>query len=153
MKTSEQGINIIKKFEEVRLKSYQDVAGVWTIGFGSTRYANGKRVGPNETITPEVADTLLRTKVNEIDADINSAVKVDLTQNQHDALVDFTYNLGDGSLRGSTLLGLLNHGNYEGAANQFDLWVKAANTKTGKKESMLGLIRRRAFEKALFLKK
>ena len=73
-------------------------------------------------------------------------VKVPLNENQHGALVSFTYNLGAGNLGSSTLLRKLNAGDYAGAAAEFPRWNKA-----GGKE-LAGLTRRRAAEKALFEK-
>lgn len=149
MNISQSGINLIKHFEGVRLKSYQDSAGVYTIGYGSTRYATGKRVGPDETITEQVADILLTQKLNQNDAVINALVKVPITQNQHDALASFEYNVGDGALRTSTLLKLLNAKDYHGAAIHFTDWDKI--TVKGQKEVSQDLLKRRQEEAKLFL--
>ncbi|KQD16250.1 lysozyme [Acinetobacter baumannii] len=70
-----------------------------------------------------------------------------LTQNQFDALVSLAYNIGSGAFKGSTLLKLLNKGDYKGAADQFLVWNKAGG------KVMKGLVRRREAERALFLKK
>jgi lysozyme len=76
---------------------------------------------------------------------VNGAVKVPLTQNQFDALVSLSYNIGVGAFKKSTLLKKLNSGDYKGAANQFDVWVNAGGKR------LAGLVRRRAIEKKLFL--
>lgn len=87
------------------LHSYQDTAGVWTIGVGSTRYQSGKHVGPNELITDDQADILRNWEVgNKADA-IRALTKgVTLKDKQIVALISFTYNEGIGALQKSTLL-------------------------------------------------
>ena len=145
MRASENGINLIKQFEGCRLTAYQDSVGVWTIGYGWTQPVDGKPVGKGMTITQQKADDLLKQGVVQYENGVNSLVKVQLNQNQFDALVDFAYNLGVNALRGSTLLKKLNTGDYAGAANEFTKWNKA-----GGKE-LAGLMRRREAEKSLFL--
>lgn len=145
MRASENGINLIKKFEGCRLTAYQDSVGVWTIGYGWTQPVDGKPVGKGMTITQQKADDLLKQGVIQYENGVNSLVKVQLNQNQFDALVDFAYNLGVNALKGSTLLRKINTGDYAGAANEFTKWNKA-----GGKE-LVGLTRRREAEKSLFL--
>lgn len=145
MRASENGINLIKQFEGCRLTAYQDSVGVWTIGYGWTQPVDGKPVGKGMTITQQKADDLLKQGVIQYENGVNSLVKVQLNQNQFDALVDFAYNLGVNALKGSTLLKKLNAGDYAGAANEFTKWNKA-----GGKE-LAGLTRRREAEKSLFL--
>ncbi|WP_426762560.1 lysozyme [Hafnia paralvei] len=145
MRASENGINLIKKFEGCRLTAYQDSVGVWTIGYGWTQPVDGKPVGKGMTITQQKADDLLKQGVIQYEAGVYGLVTVQLNQNQYDALVDFAYNLGVNALKGSTLLKKLNAGDYAGAANEFTKWNKA-----GGKE-LAGLTRRREAEKSLFL--
>ncbi|MBW2956142.1 MULTISPECIES: lysozyme [Hafnia] len=145
MRVSENGINLIKQFEGCRLTAYQDSVGVWTIGYGWTQPVDGKPVGKGMTITQQKADDLLKQGVIQYENGVNSLVKVQLNQNQFDALVDFAYNLGVNALKGSTLLRKINTGDYAGAANEFTKWNKA-----GGKE-LVGLTRRREAEKSLFL--
>lgn len=145
MRASENGINLIKQFEGCRLTAYQDSVGVWTIGYGWTQPVDGKPVGKGMTITQQKADDLLKQGVVQYEAGVHGLVTVQLNQNQYDALVDFTYNLGVNALKGSTLLKKLNAGDYAGAANEFTKWNKA-----GGKE-LAGLTRRREAEKSLFL--
>jgi lysozyme len=76
---------------------------------------------------------------------VSAAVTVPLNDNQFAALVSFVYNLGAGALQESTLLGLLNGGNYNGAAEQFSRFVYAGG------EVLQGLVTRRNAERALFL--
>lgn len=139
MHTSQKGLDLIKSFEGLRLSAYKDVVGVVTIGYGTTA---GVKMG--DTITKECAEELLREDVKRFEAQVLRLVKVPLTQGQHDALVSFVYNLGAGNLSNSTLLRLLNAGDYAGAAAQFDRWNKAGG------KTLAGLVRRRAAERALF---
>lgn len=145
MRASENGINLIKQFEGCRLTAYQDSVGVWTIGYGWTQSVDGNPVAKGMVITQQKADDLLKQGVVQYENGVNSLVKVQLNQNQFDALVDFAYNLGVNALKGSTLLKKLNTGDYAGAANEFTKWNKA-----GGKE-VAGLTRRREAEKSLFL--
>ncbi|WP_312450056.1 lysozyme [Stutzerimonas nitrititolerans] len=130
---------MIKSFEGLRLSAYKCPADVWTIGYGTTA---GVKEG--QIITKERAEELLRDDVKRFEDQVLRLVKVPLTQGQLDALVSFTYNLGAANLGNSTLLRLLNAGDYKGAAAQFDRWTKA-----GGKE-LPGLVKRRAAERALF---
>lgn len=148
MKTSENGLDLIKEFEGLSLKPYLDVVGVATIGYGSTYYEDGTLVTmEDEPITEERATELLQYTTDKIYGScVNKIVKVEINQNQFDALVSFAYNLGNESLRTSTLLRQLNDGNFTDAANQFTRWVRAGG------KTLPGLVRRREAEKELFLK-
>lgn len=147
MQISETGLNLIKQFEGLSLKPYSDAVGVPTIGYGNTYYENGVKVRLSDpAITEERATELLRHTVCHYENAVNDVVKVPMTQNQFDALVSFTYNLGAGSLQRSTLLRLLNQGNYQAAADQFTRWNRAGG------RVLRGLTRRREAERALFLK-
>lgn len=139
MKISERGFELIKQFEGLRLQAYPCSAGVWTIGYGHTA-----GVQSGDVITAPQADAFLRDDVTLSERIVNKYVSVSLTQYQFDALVSFTFNLGSGDLRASTLLKKLNAGDTAGAAGEFLRWVNAG----GKKRP--GLIRRREAEKALF---
>ncbi len=142
MNISQNGINLIKKFEGCRLTAYKCPAGVWTIGYGHT----GSIAGPNVKITQETANSLLSQDLIVHSNNVSRLVKVPLTQNQFDALVSFEFNVGFGALKSSTLLRLLNQKKYNEAANQFDRWIYA------NKKILQGLVNRRKEEKALFLK-
>ena len=87
-KTSQRGINLIKRFEGFSARAYQDSVGIWTIGYGHT----GNNVIRGLIITPAQAESLLRKDVHEAENDVKRQVKVQLTQNQFDALVSWTYN-------------------------------------------------------------
>ena len=146
MKTSKAGLNLIKQFESFRAAPYLCSAGVPTIGYGTTVYPNGIKVKlSDQKITQQLAESFLQHHVNAIEKDVLSLVKVPLTQNQFDALVSFSYNVGLGAFRDSTLLKLLNAGDIDGASKQFERWNKAGGKVSN------GLTRRRNAEKALFL--
>ena len=103
MKISKEGIALIKKFEGCELTAYKCAAGVWTKGYGSTW---GVREG--DTITQEEADALLEKELEKYTDFVNNAVTQPLNQNQIDAMVSWTYNLGPSNLKSSTALKLLN---------------------------------------------
>lgn len=145
MSLSQVGLNQICNFEGLRLSAYDDGVGVWSIGYGTTRYPNGSRVQKGDTCTLEQAQAYMQHDLKIFERAVNSAVKVPLKQNQFDALVSLTYNIGVGAFKNSTLLKMLNSGDYKGAANQFDVWINAGGNR------LLGLVRRRAIEKKLFL--
>lgn len=145
MKISEAGLFLIKQSEGCKLVAYKCPAGVWTIGYGWTHAVDGKPIAPGMTISKAKADKLLREGVQPFEEAVNKAANVPLNQGQYDALVSFTYNLGAGALRSSTLLRKLNAGDYPGAANEFPKWVKAG----GKIQK--GLVTRRAAEREMFL--
>jgi lysozyme len=152
MKISDKGLALIKKFEGLRLNAYKDIAGVWTIGYGSTKYTNGDTVKPGDKLTDESqADELFKHTLSQYMNAVKNGVKVLLTQNQFDALVSFTYNVGTGAMMKSTLKKELNAGNYINAANQFLVWNKITDPKTGKKVISKTLSLRREKERALFL--
>jgi lysozyme len=139
--TSPRGIDLIKQFEGLRLTAYQDMVGVWTIGYGHT----GPDVKPGLTITQQRAEQLLINDLVQFERGVNDLVTVQINQNQFDALVSFTYNLGVGSLQKSTLLRLLNAGSYQPAADEFPRWNRAGGNVVA------GLARRRYAERQLFL--
>ncbi|ASU33138.1 lysozyme [Mucilaginibacter xinganensis] len=152
MQLSEQGLKLIKSFEGMRLNAYRDTAGVWTIGYGSTRYNDAKRVKPGDKLANEsVADTLFRKTLGDYQNAVNKFVTVPLTQNQFDALVSFAYNTGTGALKASTLLTKLNETDYAGAAAQFLIWNKITDPKSKKKIVSDALVTRRKKESQLFL--
>ncbi len=147
---SKGGLELIKGFEGVRLKAYRDTAGVWTIGWGSTRWADGTPVKRGDKlVNTDCADDLFDLTIKQYVNDIRLLVKVPLTQNQFDALVSFQYNTG--GLAGSTLLKLLNSGDYQGAADQLLLWDKVTDPVTGQKKPFAVLTERRKKERKLFV--
>ncbi|MGE8598008.1 MAG: lysozyme [Acinetobacter calcoaceticus] len=145
MSLSVEGVNQICNFEGLKLSAYDDGTGVWTIGYGTTRYPNGKRVSEGDRCTLEQAKAYMQHDLKIFERAVNSSVKVPLKQNQFDALVSLAYNIGVGAFKHSTLLKKLNSGDYKEAANQFDVWVNAGGKR------LQGLVNRRAMEKKLFL--
>lgn len=137
-------IDLIKKYEGFRPQSYQDSVGVWTIGYGTTRI-NGQPVKAGMTITEDQALQLVQQEVNKLWSQIESITKVNLNQNQMNALVDFAYNLGFNALKSSTLMSKVNTGDFNGAANEFTRWVYAGG------KVLPGLVKRREAERQLFL--
>jgi lysozyme len=152
MKLSEHGEKLIKNFEGLSLAAYRDIAGVWTIGYGSTRYHDGRTVKPGDRLSEETqATALFSNTLNQYEEAVNECVKVPLTQNQFDALVSFTYNEGTYALKNSTLLKKLNSKDYQGAADQLLAWNKITDPHTGQKITSDTLKKRRLEEQSLFL--
>jgi len=139
MNISQEGISLIKKFEGCELEAYKCAAGVWTIGYGHT-----KDVKENDVITKEEAESMLVHELQEYCNDVDIAVKVDLKQNEFDALVSWTYNLGPTNLNSSTMLRVLNEGKHDDVPTQIKRWNKAGG------EVLKGLIRRRNAEALMF---
>jgi lysozyme len=137
---SDAGLAMTKGFEGLRLTAYQDVAGVWTIGYGST----GPAILEGLTITEAEAEALLRADLAVAVQCVNRAVTEPITQGQFDTLVDFCFNTGRGNFLQSTLLRKVNLGDLGGAAVQFGLWVNAGG------KVVPGLVRRRKAEMLLF---
>lgn len=150
MKTSDLGKQFIKSFEKCRLTAYPDPAtggAPWTIGWGHT-----SGVRPGMVCTQQQADAWFDTEIVQYENDVTLLVKVPVKIWQFDSLSSFAYNVGpdmdhDGIAEGlgdSTLLKLLNAGNYSGAAAQFDKWNRGPNGP------MAGLTARRAAERQIF---
>lgn len=136
-------IDFIKAHEGCRLTAYTDSVGVWTVGWGST----GHQIVKGIVWTQEEADERLASDVAKVESSVrrllNDAV---LSTEQMAALISFTYNLGEGALASSQLLICIQHGDFLGAAKQFERWSHA-----GGKE-LKGLLQRRFEEAVLFLK-
>ncbi len=146
MRISEKGLAMIEKFEGCLLKASNKLDGVWTIGYGQTGRYYGKRVRRGMTTTKAEAHAWLRDhSIKTYEDAVTQAVKVPLNQNQFDALVSFTYNVGIGALKQSTALRKLNAGDYAGAADALTMWTKC------RRKVLAGLVRRRKEERALFL--
>ncbi|MBF0428522.1 MAG: lysozyme [Magnetococcales bacterium] len=142
-------VDLIKNAEGCYLTAYYCPAGVPTIGYGHTKGVTPADVAQKKTITQAEADALLGQDLALVSEQVAHYVNVGLSDEQHGALVSFTFNLGVGNLAASTLLKKLNRGDYLGAADEFGKWVKA--TVNGKKITLPGLVKRRAAEKNLFL--
>ncbi|MBD3844275.1 lysozyme [Bosea sp. SSUT16] len=141
---SPEGLALIKQWEGCKLTAYKDVAGVWTIGYGST----GPHVTAGLKISQEEADQLLLADLDRFERAVERLVKVPLTDGQFAALVSFAFNVGEGAkgFAGSTLLKKLNAGDYAAVPKELMKWVNAG----GKKVS--GLVNRRAAEAGLWAK-
>ncbi len=143
MKVSQEGLEFLTRWEGEVLHPYRDIVGVLTVGVGHV-IRRGESFG--KTITHEQSQELLRQDVSIAEDAVNSSVTVDLTQNQFDSLVSFTFNVGTGALKNSTLLRLLNAGDVQGAADQFLVWCKAGG------KTQQGLLNRRKSEREVFLR-
>lgn len=141
MKTSLQGFAIIKQFEGFRADAYQDVVGVWTIGYGFTA-----GVQPGQHMTPAQADARLGTELLRYEDAVSRACTIPPNQNQFDALVCFAWNVGTAGMAGSSVIKAHNRGDFQSAARAFGLWNRAGG------RVWPGLTRRRAAESALYLK-
>mgnify|MGYP001593774996 FL=1 len=139
MKISQEGISLIKKFEGCELEAYQDAVGVWTIGYGHI-----KGVKDGMQITKAQAEEMLVHELVEYEQHVLTQVTISLDQCMFDALVSWTYNLGPTNLNSSTLLKVLNSGDYEGVPAQIKRWNKAGG------KILDGLVRRREAEALLF---
>jgi lysozyme len=139
MKISEDGLELIKKFEGCETTAYQDSVGVWTIGFGHT-----KGVEEGQTCSIEDAESMLADEMNEYEGYINNMVKVDLQQHEFDALVAWVYNLGPTNLGESTMLKVLNGGQFDRVPDEMNRWTRAGG------EILEGLVRRRQAESLMF---
>jgi lysozyme len=142
MKASDKGIGFIKKHEGLKLDAYKCPAGVWTVGYGHT----GPEVVEGYSINQAQADKYLSEDVSKFEETVNG-LKVPLQQHQFDALVAFSYNVGDKAAAESTLAKHLTKGQFDLAANEFPRWNKS------KGKVLPGLVTRRAEERDMFLGK
>lgn len=142
---SDAGLSLIKKFEGYSPFPYKDSAGLWTIGYGHL-------IKPGEDIPSplmgEAADNLLRSDAGFAVRGVNRDTSIGLLNTQFDALVSFTFNVGTGAYRSSTLRKRVNSGIHDDVPNQFMRWVYV--TKGGKKQRVRGLARRREAEASLY---
>lgn len=147
MIVNQAAIDLIKEFEGFEPKAYRDPVGIWTIGYGTTEMA-GVGIDPKAgmTITHDDAERYLQLAVQKFAASVEDLIDVPVTENQFGALVSLAYNIGPSALAKSTVMKRLNAGDYQGAADAFAMWNKAGG------KVLPGLTRRRAAERALFLK-
>ena len=139
MKTSEEGISLIKKFEGCKLEAYLDAVDVPTIAYGRT-----KDVKIGDICTQQQAEDWLEEELVEYEGYVNEAVKVELTQPQFDSIVSWTYNLGPSNLNRSSMLRVLNASDYDNVPEQIMRWNKAGG------RVLAGLVRRREAEAEMF---
>jgi lysozyme len=133
------GEALTEQFEGCSLTAYPDVKGVWTIGYGHTG-----GVTPDQVCTQEQADEWLRIDIRGAVRAVQTLVKVPLTQDEFNALVDFVFNVGSGNFAASTMLARLNLSDYAGAAAQFERWDLAGGNV------IQGLLNRRIAEENEF---
>lgn len=143
LQLSNEAMQLIERDEGDRLTAYQDVVGVWTIGYGHT----GPDVTPGLTITEAAAQALLAGDLHKFEDGVSDAVAGGATtgDNQFSAMVSFAYNVGLGGLHGSSVLRFHRAGQYAQAADAFLLWDKAGG------QVYPGLVRRRHQERELYL--
>lgn len=140
---TQNGINLIKRFEGFSAHIYVCPSGYQTIGYGHVVKEHEREIFKNG-ITEKQAEELLRLDVQEAERGVLRLITVSLTDNQFDALVSFTFNLGAGALQRSTLRWKVNREEHEAAPAEFVKWVWAGGRK------LEGLIRRREAEAALY---
>lgn len=156
MKTSQTGLNLIEEFEGCILGAYDDATdrvvpaggssrGTLTIGYGHTSDAGPPKVYVGQRITKQQANEILASDLAKVEQQVSSRVKVPLNQNQFDALVSFTFNVGPGALSRSGVLKNVNAQKWQAAADAFMQWTR------GNGQVLQGLVRRRKAERALFL--
>lgn len=142
MKTSNNGRNFIKSYEQLRLKAYPDPGTggkPWTIGWGHT-----KGVMQGDRITKEQAKAFFSEDLAVFELTVSSVIKRPMTQSQFDAMVSLAFNIGGSAFAGSTLVKKFNVGDVQGAADEFPKWRNSAG------KVLLGLVKRRAAEREMF---
>jgi lysozyme len=148
-KISDNGIELIKRFEGLSLKPYLCPAKIPTIGYGNTFYKNGKKVTLNDKpITEQKAVEMLKQSLEKFEQYVDSYCIDTITQNQFDAIVSFCYNVGPANLKSSTLLKKVNaNANDETIRAEFMKWTKGGG------KVLKGLVTRRTAEADLYFKK
>lgn len=152
MHLSEDGERLIKHFESCRLQAYPDSGGLYTIGWGTTRYENGREVKKGDTITQGRADALFKLQIPKYEQTVKGKIKRNLLQHEFDALVSFVYNAGTsynsgGFWKDFNIFSNVNKG--VTGEEMINYWSTLAITAKGKK--LNGLIRRRKAEAHLFV--
>ncbi len=140
---SYNGVQFLKEREGFRSEAYKDTGGVWTIGYG-TIAIKGKPVEAGQTISKKEAEICLVEDLAWAQTTVNKSVRVPLRQGMYDALVSFVYNIGETQWADSTLLKVLNAGQYDKVSEQLLRW-KYDNGK-----EIPGLLRRRELERDMF---
>lgn len=155
MNISDKGVKFICEFEGYFDTAYKDIAGIWTIGYGTIKYPNGTPVKKGDKCTHEQAERWLAFEVNEKSAYFNQVLgrlNFELNQNQYDALCSFFYNVGIGKCyEGTTMGDAIYSKDLVKIAEAFLVYCKY--TKFGIKLTSKGLLRRRKAEKELFEEK
>jgi lysozyme len=145
MQLNEKGLALLRNFEGFRARAYQDVGGVWTVGYGHTGRAHPPEVTQTTVMTEPEARALLVREAEDFASRIRPFISRTISDDQFSALVSFAYNVGVANFRKSSVLVAVNAGDDAGVARRLGLWVKAGG------KSWPGLVRRRAAEAALYL--
>ncbi len=138
------GLALVKQWEGLKTRAYQDVADVWTIGYGHTSAAGAPTVTPTMVITEAKAEEILLADLSKFEERVSRLVKVPLTDNQFAVLVSFDFNTG--KLDKSTLLKKLNAGDHDAMPLELMKWVNAGGQR------VKGLVNRRSAEAGLWAK-
>lgn len=141
------GLALAMQYEGLKLNAYLDEAGVPTICYGHTK---GVKMGM--TATAPQCEAWLREDIKWAQNDVAKYVKAPIGQNQYDALVVYTFNVGGTNLASSTLLRKVNASDCLGAANEFQRWSNLRDSRTGQLRFSKGLYNRRTAERDLFIK-
>lgn len=144
MNLAPAGIELVKRFEGLRLKAYRCPSDVWTIGYGHTAAAGPPRVPPGMMITEAEAEAILQHDLTDVAARVRALIDVALTDHQFSALVSFVFNVGIGAFRKSSVLARVNAGRFDEVPARLALWVRGGG------KVLPGLVRRRAAEGALW---
>lgn len=159
LKTSDAGIQFIKKHEGLRKTTYKDVADLKTIGYGHLltkdevggNYVtiDGKKVYLDRALTDAEVDTLLKQDINtKAEKFVRQAIKKELSQSQFDSLVSLCFNIGGGAFSSSSVVQSVNAGRYEDVPQDFMKWCKAK--VNGQLQVVKGLVNRRQSEALMF---
>jgi GH24 family phage-related lysozyme (muramidase) len=146
MSVNKATLDLIKRYEGCKLTAYQDIVGIWTIGYGTTAAADlGIVPAKGMTITQERAEDLLRQGVDKFAATVDALITANVNANEFGACASLAYNIGTTAFAKSTVLRELNAGRKDKAVAAFRMWNKAGG------EVIQGLVNRREAEIALFL--
>jgi lysozyme len=146
MSVNQATIDLIKRFEGCKLTAYQDIVGIWTIGYGTTAAADvGIKPAYGMTITLDRAEDLLLLALDKFAATVDALITANVNANEFGACVSLAYNIGPTAFAKSTVLRELNAGRKDKAAAAFRMWNKADGVV------VKGLVNRRESEVALFL--
>ncbi len=145
MKVTQEGFALIKSCEGFRSEAYRDAGGVWTVGYGHTSAVGAPEVAPQMRLSEAEANEVLQRDVDNVARRVSALVKVPLTDAQFSALVSFTYNVGAGAFAGSSVLMVINSGDFARVPERLALWNKGGG------RVLPGLVKRRAAEAAMFL--
>jgi lysozyme len=159
MKCNSAGKAIMKSSEGWRSEAYyatpeEKLRGLLSIGFGFTYYADGSKIKLGDKMERSVGDKLFDERiVPEFERKVKSMVTSEINENRFSALVSFCYNVGGTAFKKSTLLRLVNAGDFEAAADEFPKWDSQFSVVDGVriKRPLPGLVKRRAKERELFL--